>query len=82
MDELKKSNSKMLQDKMFAHFKLHMRHEYSDIQDIGGLTVNNSLLNKVNMVKELKEHQELMSNNLKTEFSENLIYTFQALNLM
>ena len=34
------------------------------------------------MVKELKEHQELMSKNLEMEFNTNPLQTFQALNLM
>ena len=34
------------------------------------------------MVKELKEHKELMPNNLNTEFNTNLMQTFQALNLI
>ena len=59
-----------------------MRQEYSDLQDVGGLTINNSLLNQTNMVKELKEHPELMSNNLKLKFNANLLQRFRALNLM
>ena len=82
MDGLQKWNRKLLQDKTFAHFKLHMRQEYSDLQDVGGLTVNNSLLTQANVVKELKEHQECMSNNLKTEFNANMMQTFKALNLI
>ena len=44
--------------------------------------INNSLLNQSNMVKALKEHQELMSNNLESKFNVNIMQTFQALNMM
>ena len=59
-----------------------MRQEYSDLQDVGGLSINNSLLNQANIIKELKEHQVLMTNNMKTEFNANIMQTFQALNLL
>ena len=38
--------------------------------------------NQANMIQELKEHQVLMSNNLKEEWENNLIHTFKALNLI
>ena len=51
MDGLKNWNSKLLPDKIFAEFRIHMMQEYSDFQDVEGLTVNNSLLNQTNMIK-------------------------------
>ena len=59
-----------------------MRQEYSDLQDVGGLTINNLLTNQANMIQELKEHQELMTNNLKSEFNSNLMETFRAFNMI
>ena len=59
-----------------------MRQEYLDLQAVGGLTINKMMSNQVNIVQELKYHQILMSNNLKQEFNENLMHTFQALNLI
>ena len=50
-----------------------MRQEYSDLQDVGGLSINDSLLNQANIIKELKEHQVLMSNKMKTEFNANIM---------
>ena len=38
--------------------------------------------NQANMIQELKDHQVLMSNNLKQEFETNLAHTFQALSLI
>ena len=34
------------------------------------------------MIQKLKEHQELMKNNLKEDFKTNLMYTLRVLNLM
>ena len=59
-----------------------MRQEYAALQDVGGLKINNSLTNQSNMIEELKEHQELMTNNLKQEFNSNLIETFRAMNMI
>ena len=82
MEGLKKWNSKASRDKSFANFKIHMRQEYSDLQDVGGLSVNNTLLNQANILQELKDHQVQISNDMKTEFNANIMQTFQALNMM
>ena len=82
MEGLKSWNSKASNTKTFSEFKKHMRQEYSDLQDVGGLTINNSLTNQVNMIQELKDHQELMTNNLKSEFNSNLMETFRAFNMI
>ena len=59
-----------------------MRQEYSDLQDVGGLSINNTLLNQANIIQELKDHQVQMSNDMKSEFNANIMQTFQALNMM
>ena len=82
MDGLKVWNSKTSDLKTFSNFKVHMRTEYSDLQDVGGLTIQNTMPNQANMIQELKDHQVLMTNNLKREFEANLIQTFQALDLI
>ena len=82
MEGLKSWNSKASDTKTFKEFKKHMRQEYSDLQDVGGLTIENSLTNQTKMIQELKKHQELMTNNLKTEFNANLMETFRALNII
>ena len=40
-----------------------MRTEYSDLQDVGGITIQNTMPNQANMIQELKDHQVLMTNN-------------------
>ena len=82
MDGLKVWNSKASNLKTFVNFKVHMRKEYSDLQDVGGLTIQNTMPNQANMIQELKDHQVLMSNNLKQEFENNLAHTLQALSLI
>ena len=59
-----------------------MHQEYLDLQEVGRLTVNNSLLNQANVIQELKDHQQLMTNNLKSDITTNLMNTFKALNLV
>ena len=82
MDGLKMWNSKPNNTKTFSNFRLHMRQEYLDLQDVGGLTINNSINNQANLIQELKDHQVLMTNNMKEEFNTNMMQTFQALNLL
>ena len=82
MDGLKKWNSQATNLKTFSNFRKDIRQEYLDLQDVGGLTINNSIVNQTNMIQELKDHQVLMSNNMKEEFNANLMHTFRALNLI
>ena len=81
MEGLKSWNAKPTADRTFVNFKMHMRSEYLDLQEVGGLTINNSTLSQVNLVKELKSHQEQMSNNLKEELKANLMQTLQAFSM-
>ena len=55
-----------------------MRKEYNDLQAVGGLTVPTSSLN---LLQELKEHNENMTNNMKAEIQNSLVETLQALNI-
>ena len=82
MDRLKWWNSKATASNTFTNFKMNIRQEYLDLQDIGGLTINNTMFNQANIFQELKDHQVLMSNNLKQEFNKNLMHTFQAFSLI
>ena len=61
---------------------MHMRQKYLDLQDVDGLTINTTVSNQANIIQELKDHQVLISNSLKQELNENLMHTFQALNLI
>ena len=81
MDGLKSWNTKTAQDCTFVNFKFHMRKEYLDSQEVGGLTINNSTLNQVNMIQETKDHQEVISNNLKEELTTNLMQSIHAFSL-
>ena len=63
MEGLKVWNSKASNLKTFGNLKLHMRREYSDLQEVGGLTIQNTMPNQANIIQELKDHQVLMLNN-------------------
>ena len=65
MEGFKLWNAKPTADRTFVNFKTHMRSENLDLQKVGGLAINISTLSQVNLVKELKIHQEQMSTNLK-----------------
>ena len=73
MDGLNAWNAKGSQDKIFTNFKCHMRKNYLDLQEAGGLTVNTSTLNHVNLLQEPKKHQEEMTTNLRNELKTNLM---------
>ena len=77
-NSLKDWNAKPLQDQTFNNFKLYMRKEYNELQAVGGLTVPTSSLN---LIRELKEHNELLTDNLKNEIQNGLFETIQALNI-
>ena len=81
MEGLKSWNARPTPDKTFVNLKMHMQREYLDLQEVGGLTVNNSTLSQVNLVQELKIHQEQMSTNLKEELKANLMQTLQAFSM-
>mgnify|MGYP004184854479 CR=1 FL=1 len=59
-ERIKVWSSKTSDLKTFSNFKVHMRTEYSDLQDVGGLTIQNTMPNQANMIQELKDHQVLM----------------------
>ena len=61
-----------------------MCKEYLDLQEVGGHTVNNTLLNQANLVQEiqdLKSHQIDLVSNLKNELSDNIDQILRALSL-
>ena len=83
-DTLLRWNQKPSADKTFVNLTSFMRKEYLDLQEVGGLTVNNSLLNQANLVQEiqdLKSHQMDLVLNLKNELSDNIVQTLKALSL-
>ena len=56
-----------------------MRKKYSDLQAVGGLSVQNSSLN---LIKELKEHQEQITNNLRDDIQTSIFESMRAFNLV
>ena len=78
MDSLRRWNTKPIADQTFDNFKKFMRTEYLDLQAVGGLTVATS---SINMVQELKDHQETLVNQMSESFHNGLMETLQALNI-
>ena len=81
MDTIKTWNMKISAYPTYANLKTHMRKEYLDLQEVGGITINNSSLSQANMIQELKVHQEAIPNNMKEELKANLMQTLQTFSL-
>ena len=63
------------QKKTYNDVKIFMRNEHSELAKVGGLTIGNSMFQGVNLVKEIQElrnHSELMVNNMREEFKQGL----------
>ena len=82
MDSLKRWNQKASVDKTYRNLKIYMRKEYLDLQEVGGLTINNSSLSQANLVQELKEHQYELANNMKEQLTDNFVKTLQSMHMM
>ena len=84
MDSLLRWNKKASVDQTFTNLKSFMRNEYLALQEVRGLTVNNSILNQANIaqqINEIKEHQDHVALNLKNELADNIMKSLKALNM-
>ena len=79
---LKDWNNKSPVDQTFADFKVFMRKEYLDLEAVGGLTVNNGMESQANMIKEIKDHNSIIAQELKDELRESMLNTLQAFNVI
>ena len=78
MESLKKWNQKPVADKTYDNFKLFMRQEYHDLQEVGGLTVNDGMRHQANILREIKDHQQNVANEIKEELTANFLQSLQA----
>ena len=60
MDTLTRWTRKSFADKTCANMKTFMRIEHSKLEVVGGLLINNSVLNQEHILQDLKEHQTQM----------------------
>ena len=67
--------------KKFNDFKIFMRSEYLDLQEVGGMTLASSNLNTINIVQELKQHHEDVVSDLKRELADNFLETLKTMNM-
>jgi len=51
MNSLKAWNSKLLPDKTFTSFKLHMREEHHALRKVGALTTRDSEFSQTKMIQ-------------------------------
>lgn len=61
--------------------KTFMNDEYNALKKVGGLTIGKSALSSQNSLQELKDHQELLTQQLKEELTENVCTTLQAFSM-
>ena len=81
-DALKTWNAKPLVEKTFANLKIHLRTEYHALRRVGALTVHESSLN-ANMLRDITEHQNMLSSNLGEQLGATLQANFtQALSVL
>jgi len=78
LTSLKEWSIKPSVDKTCNAFKVFMQKEYSDLKAVGGLSVQNSSLN---LIKELKEHQEQITNNLRDDIQTGILKSMRSFNL-
>ena len=74
MESLRQWNNKLPADKTFTNFKIFMHKESFDLQEVGGLTVQNS---SINLIKQL----ENVSSTVKAEVRNGILETMKAFNL-
>lgn len=77
-NSLIKWNARAAVNQTFSEFKLFMREEYQALEAVGGLTVDTL---SINLIRELKEHQESFANNLKNEIQDGIYQTLQTFNI-
>ena len=61
--KLNSVEQKKNENKTYDDFKIHTRQEYNELAKVGGLTVENSNLHGVNLLKEI--HTELMADSMR-----------------
>ena len=78
-DSLKSWNRKPATAKVYADMKTFMREEYNDLDEVGGLSVDNSSLNQAHILQEMKIHQEQMAERMEQNLKINMIETLTGL---
>ena len=72
-DSLKDWNSKPIADKTYDNFRIFMRTEHSELEDVGALSMANSSLNQANLVKHLQEHEDAIATRLEAQMKANFV---------
>ena len=76
MDSLKTWNSKLLLNKTFTKFKIHMREEHHALRQVGVLTIRDSEFSQANMIQQLTDHQQQLPPILSLNVASSLCPNF------
>ena len=83
MDSLKAWNAKLLLDKTFANFKIHMREEHHALRQVGALTIRDSEFSQANMIQQLTDHQQQLTKESNLQLASTMQENFsQAINML
>ena len=83
MDSLKTWNSNFLLDKTFDNFKIHMREEHHALWQVGALTIRDSEVSQANMIQQLTDHQQQLTQDLNLQLASTMQENFsQAINML
>ena len=72
-DSLKTWNGKPQADKTYNNFRVFMRKEHNDLEDVGALTMTNSALNQANLVQHLQNHEDAIATRLEQQMKANFV---------
>ena len=59
--------------------KIVFRGEYSDLADVSGLTLNNSVLDEANILQELNNYQESITVRMEQNLKMNIVETMAGI---
>ena len=83
MDSLKTCNAKLLPSNTFINFKLHMREEHHALREVGALSIRDSKLLQANMIQQLTDCQDKLTQDLNLQYVHTMQETFpQAMNIL
>ena len=77
-ESLKDWNKKATADKTYSNMKIFMRQEYSDLEAVGALTLEDSSLNHAKILQELKDNQAHLAQTMEEQLKVNLVETLDS----
>ena len=81
-NDLIKWNKTNDNNKTLNNFKVHMRNSWNELNKVGALKIRDSNINNVNLINEVTEKQQLLADEIREEFSNQLKSTIADAMLM